>query len=73
MKANRDMAKLEAVLEQPGDLEVIATIRVMRKNGHVFVELDSDEGISRRLVKKLLRRASLDLPTQPCGIERVGP
>ena len=65
MKANRDLTKLEEILEQPGDLEVIATIRVMRKRGNVFVELDSDEGISRRLVKKFLRRASLDLPTQP--------
>lgn len=62
MKFTRDLGKLETILEAPGDLEVVATVRLMRKNGHVFAELESDEGVSRRTVKKLLRRLSLELP-----------
>jgi hypothetical protein len=63
-KFRRDIPKLEKILEQPGPIEVIATIRVMRKNGNVFLELDSDQGISRHLLKKMLRRVSLELPRE---------
>jgi hypothetical protein len=54
--------KMEALLEQPGDLTVVATIRLMRKNRRIFVEVESDEGISRRVLKKALRWASLEVP-----------
>jgi hypothetical protein len=61
VRIQRDMGKVEELLAQPGDLKVVATIRFLRKGNHLIFELESDEGISRRLVKKTLRRASLEL------------
>jgi hypothetical protein len=58
----KDIGKIEEILEQPGDLEVVATVRFLRKNGRVFVEIESEEGISRRTLKKTLRRVSLEIP-----------
>jgi len=56
---------MEELLEQPGDLTVLATVRLMRKLNRVFVEVESEEGVSRRTLKKMLRRVSLELPNQP--------
>lgn len=58
----KDIGKIEEILETPGDLDVVATVRFLRKNGHIIVEIESDEGISRRLLRKTLRRAALELP-----------
>lgn len=55
------MGKLEALLQAPGDLKVVTTIRLMRKGDHLLFEMESDEGISRRTLRKALKRASLEL------------
>jgi hypothetical protein len=65
MKFRQDLGKIEELLLQPGDLTVIATVRLLKKNGRVFVECESEEGVSRRTLKKVLRRVSLELPNQP--------
>jgi len=65
MKFRQDIGKMEELLEQPGDLTVLATVRLMRKLNRVFVEVESEEGVSRRTLKKMLRRVSLELPNQP--------
>ena len=62
MRKEYGQEKMEQLLEQPGDLTVVATIRLMRKNRRIFVEVESDEGISRRVLKKALRWASLEVP-----------
>ena len=62
MRKEYGQEKMEQLLEQPGDLTVVATIRLMRKNRQIFVEVESDEGISRRVLKKALRWASLEVP-----------
>lgn len=61
MRIQKDLGKLEEVLEAPGELSVIATVRFLRKNRHVLVEIESDEGVSRRVLRKSLRRLSLEL------------
>ena len=57
----RDMDKLEAILEAPGDLESVATIRVMRKKGHVFVEMEADGSLSRHTLKRMMRIMAVEL------------
>jgi len=61
-KMRRDIGKIEELLQLPGDIKVLATIRILNKAGHAFVELESDQGVSRRLLKKMLRRMSLEMP-----------
>lgn len=61
VKFYHDLGRYEELMQAPGEIEVIATIRVMTKNGKGYAELEADERISRRTVKKLLRRLSLEL------------
>jgi hypothetical protein len=65
VKIRQDLGTIEELLEQPGDLTVIATVRLLKKSERVFIEIEADQGVSRRVLKKVLRRASLELPNQP--------
>lgn len=62
MRIRKDIGRIEEILEEEGPLEQIAIVRFLRKNGHVFVEIESDEDISRRILRKTLRRAALEIP-----------
>jgi hypothetical protein len=65
VRITQDLGKVEELLEQPGEITVWATVRLLRKNGRVLVEVESEEGISRRVLKKVLRRCALELQRQP--------
>ena len=61
MQFRKDLGKIEEILQQPGALETVAVVRILRKNGHAFLEVESEEGISRRALKKMFRRLSLEI------------
>jgi hypothetical protein len=65
LRITQDLGKVEELLEQPGEITVWATVRLLRKNGRVLVEVESEEGISRRVLRKVLRRCALELSMQP--------
>jgi hypothetical protein len=48
MRIQQDLGKVEELLEQPGEITVWATIRLLLKNGRVLVEVESEQGVSRR-------------------------
>ena len=45
------MTDLEKQLEQKGDMQVVATIRLIRKNNRLYVDWDCESGMEAMVTK----------------------